>query len=357
MDLPRTVSPLFVTADPALLDGLQPLAAGAGVAAGVARDVASALHGWSAAALVLVGPDLLGELAAVGPARRDGVHVVTLGDAWASDGLFRDAVTVGATSVVELPLAAGWLADELADVSDPLAGRGVVIGVFGGSGGAGATTLACALGQAAGRAGPALVVDADACGPGVDRVLGLDDLEGIRWSDLQASAGRLSSSSLRDAVPRRGGVGALTWSAGDAGSLQAPAVREAIAAGQRGHRVVVVDLPRLPTAWTDEVVSRCDLVLVVVRPSLAGVASAARLVSAQPGGVRAGLVLRRVARAIPATEVSAAMGLPVLAEMADQRGVDESVELGLGPLRSSRGPLFRAAAELLAEALDPGLAA
>ncbi len=357
MEPSRTGSPLFVTADPALLDALQPLAAGAGVAAGTAVDAASALRGWSTAALVLVGADLVGELAAAGPSRRDGVHVVTLGEGWDSARLLTAALSVGATSVVELPLAAGWLAEELADVSDPHGGRGVVIGVVGGSGGAGATTLACALGQAAGRAGPALVVDADACGPGVDRVLGLDDLEGIRWGDLQASAGRLSSSSLRAAVPRRAGVGALTWSAGGSTSLPAPAVREAIAAGQRGHRAVVVDLPRRPAAWTDEVVSRCDLVLVVVRPSLAGVASAARLVAAQPDGVRGGLVLRRVARAIPAVEVSAAMGLPVLAEMADQRGVDESVELGLGPLRSSRGPLFRAASDVLAVAADPALSA
>ncbi len=354
MDLPGAASPLFVTADPALLDALQPLAAGAGVAAGVAGDIAGAMRAWSAAPLVLVGADLAGDLAAAGPLRRDGVHVVTLGDGWERDGLFRAAVTIGASSVIEVPIAAGWLADELADVSDPHAGRGVVVGVRGGSGGAGASTLACALAQAAGRAGPALVVDADACGPGVDRMLGLDHLDGVRWDDLKASAGRLSSSSLRDAVPRRGGVGALTWSVGDGGPLPAEVLREAIAAGRRGHRVVVVDLPRLPTAWTDEVVSRCDLLLVVVRPSLVGVASAARLAATQPVGVRAGLVLRRVSRAIPASEVGAAVGLPVLAEMADQRGVDESVELGLGPLRAARGPLARAAADLLAEALEPG---
>ncbi len=351
MDQPRS-SPLFATADPALLDALQPLAAGAGVAAGVASDVAGALRAWSTAPLVVVGPDLAVELALVGPARREGVHVATLGESF--DELFRAAVAIGATSVVELPLAAGWLADELADLSDPHSGRGVVIGVMGGSGGAGSTTLACALGQAAGRAGPALVVDVDGSGPGVDRVLGLDDLGGIRWGDLQASAGRLSSSSLRDAVPRRAGVGALTWAAGDDEPLSAAAVREAVAAAQRGHGVVVADLPRQHMAVVDEVVSRCDLLLVVVRPSLTGVASAARLIAAQPGGVRAGLVLRRVPRAIPAGEVSAAVGLPVLAEMADQRGVDESVELGLGPLRSSRGPLVRAATDLLAE---PGLAA
>jgi hypothetical protein len=35
--------------------------------------------------------------------------------------------------------------------------------------------------------------------------------------------------------------------------------------------------------------------------------------------------------------------LPVLATMADQRGLDEAIDLGAGPLRSRRGPLARAA--------------
>jgi hypothetical protein len=41
------------------------------------------------------------------------------------------------------------------------------------------------------------------------------------------------------------------------------------------------------------------------------------------------------------------VGLPVLAAMADQRGLAESIDLGLGPLRSRRGPLARAASDVL----------
>ena len=357
MDLPRTASPLFATADPALLDVLQPLAAGAGVTAVVAGDVGEALRRWSTAPLVVVGADLVAALAAAAPARREHAHVATLGEAWQHDDLFRSAVAVGATSVVELPRSSGWLSEELADLVDPHAGRGVVIGVVGGSGGAGATTLACALGQAAGRAGPALVVDADTHGPGVDRVLGLDDLGGIHWDDLRVGAGRLSAASLREAVPRRHGVGALTWATGDTATLPASTLQEAVAAAQRGHGAVVVDLPRGPSGCVEEVVGRCDLLLVVVRPSLAGVASAVRLAAAWPRGARAGLVLRRVPRAIAPDEVAAAVGLPVLAETGDQRGVEEAVELGLGPLRSARGPLARAVAVLLAEAAAPARAA
>jgi hypothetical protein len=39
--------------------------------------------------------------------------------------------------------------------------------------------------------------------------------------------------------------------------------------------------------------------------------------------------------------------------MNDQRGLAESIDLGLGPVRSARGPLGRAAASVLAALADP----
>ena len=346
--------PLFATADPLLVDVLQSLAAGAGTAPVIARDVGEVLRAWTTASLVVVGPDLAEPLAASRPGRRDHVHVAFPGPP--PDHAFRDAVSLGAASVLDLSVAAEWLADELADLADPVVPGGVAVGVVGGSGGAGATTLACAVGQVAARVGPALVVDADARGPGVDRVLGLDDLGGVRWHDVHATAGRLSATSLRDAVPRRDAVGVLTWAPGAVTDLEGREVREVVEAGRRGHAAVVVDLPRGAAPWVDEVVHRCDLVVVVVRPSLSGVASAARLVG-ERRWPRAGLVLRRASRSIPAAEVAGAVGLPVLAEMADHRRLEESVELGLGPLRSGRGPLFRAAADVLSEAVRATLPA
>ena len=57
--------------------------------------------------------------------------------------------------------------------------------------------------------------------------------------------------------------------------------------------------------------------------------------------------------AFSAAEIQAASGLPVLAQMRDQRGLAEAVDLGLGPLRSSRGPLARAVAQILGDPFDP----
>ena len=41
-------------------------------------------------------------------------------------------------------------------------------------------------------------------GPGVDRVLGLEDHDGFRWDALCQTTGRLSARALREALPRRG---------------------------------------------------------------------------------------------------------------------------------------------------------
>ena len=46
-------------------------------------------------------------------------------------------------------------------------------------------------------------------------------------------------------------------------------------------------------------------------------------------------------------DVARVVGAPVIAEMTDQRGLDESIDLGLGPVRSRRGPLGRTALRVL----------
>src|SRR5207237_9117661 len=113
--------------------------------------------------------------------------------------------------------------------------------------------------------------------PGADRVVGLDDHEGIRWDALCQTTGRFSGRSLREALPSRDGLGVLTWVPGPQGTLQAFAVRNAVAAAQRGHDTVVIDLPRTVDAVVEELVARCDRVFVLTVPTVAGLASAARL--------------------------------------------------------------------------------
>jgi secretion/DNA translocation related CpaE-like protein len=342
-------APLFVTADETLLDELLRLAAAAGSTPEVAPDVPAALRGWLQAPLVLVGADLADAVGRAAPDRRDAVFVVLLGSS--PDSVFQTALACGAESVAELPRSAGWLVERLTDVVDTGPARGLTIGVVGGSGGAGATTFACALGQVAGRTGAAVVVDADPLGPGADRVLGLDLVDGVRWDSLGHATGRLSARALRDSLPRRDGVAALSWYAGpQPRPLQAFAVREVLSASRRGHDLVVVDLPRGPDPLVEEITSRCDQLLVVVRPTVAGVSAAVRLCGRFADPRRLGLVVR--GPGVEDAAVSSLTGAPVLVRMGDQRGLAEAIDLGFGPVRTRRGPLGRAAVAVLAGLTD-----
>jgi secretion/DNA translocation related CpaE-like protein len=338
-------APLIVTDDPTIIDELQRLAAAAGVTPALAPDPEAALHAWNAAPLVLVGVDLAEALVRLAPPRRSGVHLVGYGGV--PDDVFRTALALGAENVAELPRSAGWVAELMADVGDATPPGSMTLGVIAGSGGAGASTFACALGQMAARSGPAVVIDADPLGPGVDRVLGLDGYDGIRWDALCQTTGRFSGRSLRESLPRRDGLGVLTWYPGPQGSLQAFAVRNAIAAAQRGHQTVVVDLPRSVDPLVEELVARCDRVFVLTVPTVAGLASAARLCARFRDPTSLRLVVR--GDRVRADAVSRLTTVPVAAQMPDQRGLEEAIDLGLGPVRSRRGPLGRTAVDVLAD--------
>ena len=337
------MQPLVLTRDPSLIDDLARLAAGAGVQLEVRGDPVAALAAWSQAPLVVIGDDLATEVAAAAPPRRDGVVIVARAP---TSEVFRLALEVGASSVVELPAAEAHLGALFADVEEA-PGRGLVLGVVGGAGGAGASTLACALGQVGGLAGPTLVIDADPIGPGLDRLLALDETTGVRWDDLADSAGRLGSRSLREAVPRRDGVGVLTWAAGTATLPPLATLRDVLAAGQRGHSLVVLDLARQGGVLTVELMARCDLVLAVTPATVSGIASTARLVGSLVDTSRLRLVPRR--GVVPPRDLAAATGVPVAFEVPEQRGLAESVDLGLGPVRHRRTPLARTVADFLGE--------
>ena len=343
---------LLITRDDRLLDDLLRLAAAAGTALDVAHDPVSGLRAWSAASVVLVGADLAGVVAQQRPPRRDHVHLVGL--APLPDEVFRSALGAGALDVVELPMAEAWLVELLTDATDAADGRaaggrrGHTVGVVAGSGGAGATTFACAVALMAARQQRTVLIDLDPLGPGVDRVVGLDAPSGAHsgahWDTLMSSRGRLGSRSLRAALPDKDGLAVLTWGTGAPTGLDAAAVREVLSAARRGNDVVVVDVPRYLDEITAEVVTRCDQVLVVTHPSIPGIAAAGRVAGLlRPLNDRLGLVVRGGRSAVPSGQVATALGLALVAEVPHQRRLAEHVHLGLGPVHSQRSSLARAA--------------
>jgi secretion/DNA translocation related CpaE-like protein len=340
---------LLITRDDLLLEDLLRLAAAAGTTLDVAHDTTAALRGWGAASVVLLGEDLAEPVAVQRPPRRDHVHVVAHGPA--GDGLFRAALATGALDVVELPAADAWLVELLTDAADGAARRARTVGVVGGSGGAGATTFACALALTAAGSAPAVLLDLDPLGPGVDRVVGLDTdtaAGGARWDALVGSHGRLGSRSLRAALPHRDGLAVLTWPVGPPVDLEPAAAREVLSAAQRGHDVVVADLPRHLDPAGREVASRCDRVLLVAEPSVAGVASAGKVAAGlRPVNGDLAVVVRTGGTAVPAAHVADILELPLVAELATQRRLAEHLDLGLGPVHARGAPLARAARDAL----------
>lgn len=333
---------LLVTASPGIHDAVARLSAAAGIDPQVRASPGPALAAWPAAGVVLVGTDLAAELAALAPGRRGGVHVV---GPVPGEEAFRAAVVLGAESVIDLAGDTDRLGEVLGEVGEPT-GRGRVIGVVGGSGGSGATTLACALGQWHAARGPTLLVDTDPLGPGLDRLLGLEEADGVRWESLADTAGRLGARALREGVPRRDELGVVTWS-GLRRRLDLPTVRRVLLAARRGHDLVVLDLARHGGEGLVELADRCDELLVVSRASVPGLAATARLVAVLGRAGRAGLVLRP--GGVSDLDAERATGLQLVAAVRDQRGLAEALDRGSGPL-ASRGPLVRAVRALLAEA-------
>jgi secretion/DNA translocation related CpaE-like protein len=361
---------LLLTDDEALTGAVGRLAAAAGVDLTVAHETVPSR--WASAAAVLVGADAAAVTARSGPPRRDLVHVLSLGPA--EDDLFRHALTLGASSVVELPEGERWLAGVLADLGDDARASGTVVGLVPGSGGAGASTLAAAtalraaVGSSTTGPAPVAVLDLDPLGPGLGRLLGREVPPARRadgrsagpipvggpsvpltWADLGASHGRLGARDLRTSLRPEDGVGVLGWGApGSPRELPPTTVlREVVSAARRGHRWVVLDVPRHAVADLASVLG-CDHWLLVTRPGLAPVASAATVV----GQLRErGVDVRLVVRGGDPDTVARVLGIPLVAALGHHRRLDEHLDLGLGPLHGRRNPLRTAAREVLA-ALD-----
>lgn len=325
---------VLLSSDPLLCDDVGRLSAAAGVEPLMLSDPAAVLAVWSSAATVLVGAADAASLAALQPTRREGVHLLVRGS---DPAVFRDAVGLGAESVIELPHGEEGLLDLLTDADDGAHQQAPLLAVIGGSGGVGASVFAAALAQtmAGGRVNP-LLVDGDPLGAGLDRVLGMEGVDGIRWDGLTRSTGRLGARSMRSALPSRDGLSVLSWPAETQPAVSAPAMREVLAAGVRGFGAVIVDLPRRLDASVLETLTRCDRVLLIAHASVPGVASAGRLARQLPRRDSVSLLVREHPRAVKADDVADVLELPCWGSVPHQRSITEAIDLGAGPLRGSK---------------------
>ncbi|MEU6390128.1 septum site-determining protein Ssd [Streptomyces sp. NPDC046939] len=337
--------PLIVTEDVELLDDLLRLCAAAGVRPEVGHGPPAARGRWEAAPLVLVGDDAAGRLR--GLARRRGV--VLVGRDQDDPGVWQRAVEIGADHVLMLPDGEQWLMDRIADVVEGVGRPALTVGVVSGRGGAGASTLACALAVAAAKAGRrTLLIDADPLGGGLDVLLGGEAVDGLRWPAFAQSRGRVGSTALEESLPQLHDLRLLSWDRGDLASVPPEAVRAVLAAARRRGGAVVVDLPRRVDAGSVEALAQLDLGLLVVPPELRAVAAARRVAGA------VGMVLRdlRVVTAptpgpgaLEGDEVARLLGLPLAGELPWSGDGAGGVVGAKGARSGWGGPLGRFCAE------------
>ncbi|MGW0859117.1 septum site-determining protein Ssd [Streptomyces sp. NPDC002690] len=346
--------PLIVTEDIDLLDDLLRLCAAAGAEPEVHHGTPEDREVWRRAPLVLVGDDAVQRCR--GLARRRGVMLVGRGQE--SPDVWRQAVEIGAEHVLRLPEAEGWLIDQLANATEEAGPPALTVAVVGGRGGAGASTLACALAVTAARAGlRATLIDGDPLGGGIDVLLGGERTEGRRWPDFVHTRGRLGGGVLEDSLPALHGLRVLSRGR-ECGVVVPPlAVRSVLAAARRPGGVVVVDLPRQVDEGVAEALSQADLGLLVVPGELRAVAAAKCVASAVGTALED---LRVVARApfapgLDGPWVARALALPLLGELPVEPGVSAHQDGGLPPGAGPRGPLSRFCAAFWEKAFVGGL--
>lgn len=342
-------STLIITDEIELADDLQRLAAAAGVDADLITEPGAARQRWLTAALVLVGSDQAESIAQARLPRRDGVMLVCRGDPGPDS--WRWAVECGAEQVVSLPSSEAEVVGRLGDVVESSERPGPVVGVVGGCGGAGASTLAAGLAvTAAGGGTGALLVDLDPYGGGADLTLGIEHTAGARWQDFVATSGRVSSSSIRTLLPSYRGVAVLAANRDRVTDPPPEALRSVIGAFRRCGDLTVADLPRVPTKSSKVVIGQSDLVFLVVPARLSAVVAAT--VTARTLVDRRGetwLVVRRSRRGgLPTARVQESLQLPVAGELPDDQDLTAALDRGDAPAVNGRG----AFAELCRELVD-----
>jgi secretion/DNA translocation related CpaE-like protein len=351
---------LILTEDEDLLDDLLRLCAAAGAEAEVVHGAPVVAAQWERAPLVLVGDDRAAAQPEAGrwPGRRPGVLLV--GRDLDDHTVWARGVALGAEQVLHLPGDEPWLADRIADAVERPGRPALTFGVLGGRGGAGASSLACALAVTAAAQGlRTTLVDGDPLGGGLDMLLGAERTPGPRWPAFVSARGRLSGAALEESLPRAHGVSLLSWDRSDGARLPAEAMCTVLTAARRGGGVVVLDLPRTADEAVAEALAQLDLGLLVVPGELRAVAGAQRVVGTAGALVRDLRVVARppVAGGLAGAELARLLGLPLAGELPDEPGLSAAADMGEPPGADTKGVLARFCGELLDRALPAAGAA
>ncbi len=339
-----------LVAESGLLDEVLAAAAVAGCEVERMPDI-SALRGhWRAAPAVILDVGAAAACVREALPRRPGVLLVSTGPP--DPASWPPAVELGVEQVIDVSAGRARLQEALSDLVESPPGDGRVLSVLGGCGGAGASVLATAVGQAVlAGGGRGLLVDCDPLGGGLDLELGAESEEGKRWPDLSLSGGRVPVAELHSALPGRTmGAGRLTLlSCARTGPDPTPqGVAAVVDAGRRAGETVICDVPRQLSPAAGAALDRSDLAVLVVPARLRACAAAKRVADQM---AERGVSLHAVVRGpsptgLDARQVAKAVGLPLLTTMRPERRLAVALDNGHFPV-DAKGPLATAARQVL----------
>ncbi len=233
------------------------------------------------------------------------------------------------------------------------------IGVIGACGGAGASSVAAALARERGRSQDITLVDLADCVAGLDVLLGVEELPGVRWADLGEARGEVSGRELVELLPRWGQVAVLSTDRTRPVTVS-PQVRGLVLPALSQVSDLVIDLGG---GHLTETTSLCDLVFIVVPRHVRAVAGAqavvARLTEAGVSADAMALLVRGPAPGgLDPFQVEQVLNVPLAAHMRADRGLAAAVERGVGPQgkhlnQAARQALTYAARSFIPAAVAP----
>jgi len=227
---------------------------------------------------------------------------------------------------------------------------GSVLVVVGASGGVGASSLATAVAVRAVRAGlDVVLVDGCPLGGGLDVVLGAEQAQGVRWSDLSRLEGSADGPALLVRLPSAEGVRVLSF--GRDGTAPSDEVAVAVLTALAAERaLLVVDADAAGGSVAAAALAAADRVLVVAGDGMSQL-SALSVVSGLlgAGSGRVGVVMAVCLRGPSATAgpvarvVESELRWPVLCALEDDRVMAGDTVRGVPPGARDHGSMVRAA--------------
>lgn len=308
---------------------------------------------WLSAGAVVVDGAALEQLAGSGLPARGGVLVV--GGADTDAATWRGGLAVGAQGGYVLPHEEAALVAALSGLRRPHRAVAPVLGVVGGHGGVGASTFAVVLAETASRQTPGvLLLDVEPGGAGLDLLLGIEKVPGLRWNGITGETGSIAGPALAAALPRIGDrLRVATRDRDDGTPLSPETVLAVLDAARTNGETVIADLGRAGDPAAAGVLDSADLVIVLTAASVPGIAATRKLVSRLASrGESMGSGLRLVVRGpapggLSPEQVADAVGVPLVAGLRTRKTLARRCEEG-GVRPRARSPEVRAAQTVLA---------